>query len=92
MSPPPSPLGGLCVLGTDTGVGKTIVSSGLLRSAVRRRLTLIPFKPAETGCEGGIAADATRLREAARADALPLDLVCPFRFAPPVAPAGLPTT
>jgi dethiobiotin synthetase len=48
----PSPLGpGLFVTGTDTGVGKTLVSVALLRLAQRRGLRPIPFKPAETGCD-----------------------------------------
>lgn len=41
---------GLLLLGTDTGVGKTTFGRGLLQLAHQRGLTLVPFKPAETGC------------------------------------------
>ena len=41
---------GLLLLGTDTAVGKTTVGRGLLHLAHQRGLTLVPFKPAETGC------------------------------------------
>ena len=46
-----TPLRGLFVTGTDTGVGKTLVATGLLRYARRVGLTPIPFKPVETGCD-----------------------------------------
>jgi dethiobiotin synthetase len=41
---------GLLLLGTDTGVGKTTLARGLLQLAHQRGLSLVPFKPAETGC------------------------------------------
>jgi dethiobiotin synthetase len=82
------PLPGLLVTGTDTGVGKTVVSAGLLRLAARTGLRLVPFKPAETGCLRDRPADAIALRSAAGRSDLPIDLVCPHRFRPPVAPAA----
>jgi dethiobiotin synthetase len=81
-------LRGILVAGTDTGVGKTIVSCGLLRLASDRGWPLLPFKPAESGCLGGHPADADALRAAARRLDLPLDSVCPFPFVPAVAPAA----
>lgn len=80
-----SRLRGLFVTGTDTGVGKTAVSVGLLRSAVRRGQRPIPLKPAETGCMPD-AEDARRLREAAHCPVPETD-VCPHRFRLPAAPA-----
>jgi dethiobiotin synthetase len=80
-------LSGLFVTGTDTGVGKTFVSCGLLRLAARWSLPLTPFKPAESGCVRGRPADATALRAAAYAHAS-LDKVCPYPLGPPVAPAA----
>ena len=58
------------VTGTDTGVGKTTVSVGLLGAWRRRGLRLAVLKPAETGCmpRNGEALwpdDDGRLREAA---------------------------
>jgi dethiobiotin synthetase len=80
-----SRLRGLFVTGTDTGVGKTAVSVGLLRSAVRRGQRPIPLKPAETGCAPD-AEDARRLWQAAACPVRELD-VCPHQFRLPAAPA-----
>ena len=84
MSTPP-PGRGLFISGTDTGVGKTIISIALLRLARRRGLTAIPFKPAETGCDPH-PADARSLWLAAGA---PVDEgdVCLYPFRLPAAPA-----
>jgi len=76
---------GLFVTGTDTGVGKTIVSVALLRLARRRGLTPIPFKPAETGCDPH-PADARALWLAARPPVAEAD-VCLYAFRLPAAPA-----
>jgi dethiobiotin synthetase len=79
---------GLFVTGTDTGVGKTVVSAGLLRSLSRRGHHPVPFKAVETGCRRGLPADARHLRDAARRPDIPLSLVCPITFSAPVAPAA----
>lgn len=81
---------GLFITGTDTGVGKTYIAAGLASSLRRRGIDVGVMKPAETGCpvRAGrmIPADALRLMRAARvADAL--DLVNPYRFRNPLAPA-----
>jgi dethiobiotin synthetase len=83
-----APLSGLFVAGTDTGVGKTVVSCGLLRLASRLGLELRPYKPAESGCVRGRPADAHALRLAAQLPHLPIAAVCPFPLRPPVAPAA----
>ncbi len=77
------------VTGTDTGVGKTAVSRGLLRSAFRRGLRLTPLKPFETGCiadpSGKLhAVDAEALARAAGLSTA--EDVCQWAFAPPAAP------
>ena len=77
---------GLLVVGTDTGVGKTTLSRGLLRLAHRRSLRLVPYKPVETGCLPH-AHDARALCEAAALSGLSPDQVCPFQFPDPVAPS-----
>ena len=81
---------GLFITGTDTGVGKTFVGCGLaaLLSSKGKRVGVL--KPVETGCElrdGQLCPeDVLRLRRfAGSSDAL--DLVCPYRFGPPLAPA-----
>ena len=75
---------GLVVVGTDTGVGKTVVSTLLIASARSRGMPVAAFKPVETGCDPD-PMDAVILSEAAGGSD-PLDLVCPYRFSLPVAP------
>jgi dethiobiotin synthetase len=78
------------VTGTDTGIGKTLVSSAIAAALVSRGVRLAVAKPVETGCpshQGAlVAADARTLQSAAR-DPAPLTEICPHRFADPLAPA-----
>jgi len=78
--------GGLFVTGTDTGVGKTVVSASLLR-ALRRVCRAVGMKPVASGIDDGEAlnADVRALCEAGNVDA-PLADVNPYSFAPPIAP------
>jgi dethiobiotin synthetase len=76
----------LFVAGTDTGVGKTRAATALCRALRARGLRVGVFKPAETGCTPGNPADALALLKASGCSA-PLDLVCPYRFGEPMAPA-----
>lgn len=76
----------LFVTATDTGVGKTETSSALLSLLADEGLAPAPFKPYESGCADLAApADALALRRAARSED-PLELICPHRFAEPLAP------
>lgn len=86
-SPAATPLPGLLLAGTDTGVGKTTVGRALLRLARRRGLRLLPFKPVETGCTDGHPGDAAALLEASAVPDLSLSEVCPNPFASPVSPS-----
>lgn len=81
---------GIFVTGTDTGVGKTVVSCALAAGLSARGVRVGVMKPFETGCavapDGGlIAADAAALRFFAGSADAPED-VCPIRFAEPLAP------
>lgn len=81
----------LLVTGTDTGVGKTWVSCGVLRAARAAGLRVAARKPAETGCDPDehgdlVGIDAVALHAAAGADE-PLDAVCPVRLPAPLAPS-----
>lgn len=81
---------GLFITGTDTGVGKTVVA-GAIAAWFRRRSTRVGvFKPVATGCErrreGLVSVDAEFLAHCADAPH-PLDLICPQRYAEPLAPA-----
>ena len=77
---------GIFLIGTDTGVGKTTVGVGILALARARGFAPVPFKPVETGAAPE-PQDAIRLRSAAARDTLPIEIVCPYAFSPPVAPA-----
>ena len=76
---------GLFVTGTDTGCGKTTVACAIARAAREAGLRVRVLKPVETGCVGGVPADATALGEAA-GDERPLEELCPYRLALPAAP------
>ncbi|SRR6266849_3752536 len=81
---------GYFITGTDTGVGKTVVTA-LLASVLRRRgLHVGVMKPVETGCprEGDHLApqDSLFLRQVSGCTA-PQELVTPYTFAEPLAPA-----
>jgi len=80
---------GWFITGTDTGVGKTFVTVGLLRYLNERGLQAAGMKPIASGCErtpdGLRNDDALRIVEAS-APALPYELVNPYSFEPPIAP------
>ncbi len=87
---PPIPIPSLFITGTDTGVGKTLIAGAIADWFRRRRARVAVLKPAATGCvhrrEGLVSEDAEFL--AACADArFPLDLICPQRYAEPLAPS-----
>ena len=77
---------GLFVSGTDTGVGKTVVSTGLVRAFRARGYDVAGMKPVETGVGPEGPLDALALQRAAGAGD-PLEDVCPQRFALPAAPS-----
>lgn len=43
-------MSGIFITGTDTGVGKTLVSAGLLRALRGAGVDAVPMKPVQTGC------------------------------------------
>lgn len=77
------------ITGTDTGVGKTRVTSGLLAAARARGLDACGFKPVASGCrrtaQGLRNADALALQAAAGTDES-YARINPYAFAPAVAP------
>ncbi len=79
-------LRGLFITATDTGVGKTEVACGLVRGHRARGLDVGAMKPAQSGHVSGEPSDADRLRAAAGGGDPP-ELVCPYSFGPPLAPA-----
>ncbi|MCB5190370.1 dethiobiotin synthase [Methylobacillus arboreus] len=77
------------VTGTDTGVGKTMVSSMLIRQFAQRGLRSVGMKPVASGCERQngqlISEDVTQLLAASNVQ-LPLSDINPYAFEPAIAP------
>jgi dethiobiotin synthetase len=79
----------LLVTGTDTGVGKTLVTAAIAAALGARGLRVAVAKPVETGCllvEGVRYPEDAATLAAAAATPEPLEVVCPYRFADPLAP------
>ncbi len=85
-------MSGFFVTGTDTGVGKTLVSAALVSAARSGGCDAVPMKPVQTGCvssENGLVAPDLEL--VCRLSGLtpdPADLapMCPYRFEPACSP------
>tara|TARA_Y100001936_G_C16093985_1_gene689767 strand:+ start:5845 stop:6510 length:666 start_codon:yes stop_codon:yes gene_type:complete len=73
------------VTGTDTSIGKTIVSCALLRAYAELGDSVIGMKPVVTGSVCGEWADVKAIVAASSVDA-PREWINPYSFAPPIAP------
>lgn len=80
---------GFFITGTDTGVGKTRISLGVMRALQQQGLRVTAMKPVASGCEMTAAGlrneDALLLLQHASLS-LPYDTINPYAFAPPIAP------
>jgi dethiobiotin synthetase len=81
---------GFFITGTDTGVGKTVVTAALIRALKGRGLSVCGMKPVESGCERDgsgnlVPADGTFLMKASGVKE-PLDDITPYCFEHPLAP------
>lgn len=80
---------GLLVTGTDTGIGKTVIAGAIADWFRRQGRRVAVCKPAGSGCvrrrEGLVSEDAEFLAHCADSPH-PLDLICPVRYAHPLAP------
>ena len=80
---------GFFVTGTDTGVGKTVVSAALTRALVARGLRVAVMKPIASGSDptpqGLRNSDALALMAAANVTA-GYEVVNPYCFLPPISP------
>ncbi len=80
---------GFFITGTDTGVGKTVISAAIIRAALFLGRKVCGMKPVESGClrqaEALIPADGMFLRRISNADE-PIELITPCRFESPLAP------
>ena len=74
------------VTGTDTGVGKTLVSCALLHAFAAQDKKVVGFKPVAAGCnDNDRNDDAERLRAASNILAT-YGQINPYCFIPPIAP------
>lgn len=78
------------VIGTDTGVGKTLVSCALIHALRTRGVDAVGMKPVASGAwrdEGGtLRNDDADALAAASAPGHPRSLTSPYLFGPPLAP------
>jgi len=79
----------LFITGTDTGVGKTVVTACLTRALRGLGADCVAMKPFASGCEWRdgtlFSEDAAFLQEVGGFE-LPPDLICPIRLELPLAP------
>jgi len=77
------------VTGTDTGVGKTLVSSAMLRALRRRGRSVAGMKPVASGSDpttAGLRNEDALSLQAESSRPWPYEVVNPYAFAPPIAP------
>src|SRR5512134_541560 len=80
---------GIFITGTDTGVGKTVVASGLVRLAARTGERVVGLKPVASGATptpDGLRNEDALALAAAGSVALPYRDTNPFCFEPAIAP------
>jgi dethiobiotin synthetase len=80
----------ILVTGTDTGVGKTLVSGGIAAALARRGIDVGVMKPFATGAArvgGRLVSDDARFLQRAAGVEDPLDLINPSCLRPPLAPS-----
>jgi dethiobiotin synthetase len=74
------------VTGTDTGVGKTLISCALLHAFAARGASVVGMKPVAAGCDAdGLNEDVKQLRAASTIFAS-LGQINPYSFFHPIAP------
>jgi dethiobiotin synthetase len=81
---------GLFITGTDTGVGKTFVTCGIIRALRERGVRVGAYKPVCSGGEavadGGFCWPDVEALSDALGPAVPSERICPQRFLAPLAP------
>lgn len=80
---------GVIVVGTDTGVGKTLITAALVCALRKRGVPAIPMKPVQTGCAPDRRApdlDFCLAAAGLQADAELYNLMSPYRFFLPASP------
>ncbi len=77
---------GLFITGTNTGVGKTWISKGLIKALVANRVNVVPRKPVESGWPEDIKQSDTWMLANAANQLEYLDQTCPNRFSAAISP------
>ena len=80
---------GVFVTGTDTGVGKTVVTAGLVSLSIKEGLDVGVMKPIETGCpkrNGRLVPRDAIFLKVVSGSKDDLSLINPYRFSKPLAP------
>jgi dethiobiotin synthetase len=80
---------GYFITGTDTGIGKTRVTAGLLKAFARQGRKTVGMKPVASGAQvtrEGLRNQDALMLQAAASEKRAYALVNPYCFAPPVAP------
>ena len=75
---------GIFITGTDTGIGKTLMSAGLARLLVNRDVKVGVFKPVASG--GAVSEDGKLLQKAAQLPDSAYPGIVPVHFKQPLAP------
>jgi len=82
-------MNGFFITGTDTEVGKTFVTLGLMTALKKRNLTVFGMKPVASGCvltkEGLRNEDAEQIQQLNDIE-VPYEQINPYAFAPAIAP------
>lgn len=81
---------GIFITGTDTGVGKTIVSAGLCLALQKRGMNVGYMKPMESGCailDGEVVPMDVRFVQSVTGIRDDIDLMCPYRLKQAAAPS-----
>jgi len=73
------------ITGTDTGVGKTVVTASLARCLVNNGLKVNVIKPFQTGCEESNVTDIEFIYKVMEKN-FDIDKVCPFRLKKSLSP------
>ncbi len=80
---------GYFVTGTDTGVGKTLVSAALVHGFAQRGYAVAGLKPVAAGCrwaQGELLSEDVEMLRAVANVVLPLSVLNPYAFEPGLAP------
>ena len=77
---------GIFVTGTDTGVGKTVVSAALAWTLKQSGKKVVVMKPVQTGTASAQLMDIEFVQRVIGTN-YPIEEVCPYRFPHPLAPS-----